>query len=171
MRRTLIAVSLLSGLVACGDGEGPVPSYIHAQVGGSYWSAPASEGVVVFPGAVPDGPGVIYTAAMRTVGGGTQILSLDLPNPPSVGSYPLDDLTAFATFASCPTQNVADCAYWTPVPGHPGTLAITHIEPTTGLIEGTFVFTGYLLGDSTATTKSITQGQFSILAPSVFILE
>lgn len=171
MHRPLIALLLVAAVVACNDGEGVAPTYIHAQVGGKYWSGPASEGTVVYPGGAPDGAGLIYTVATHSISGGKEFLSLDLPTTPSIGSYPLDGISAFATFAACPDQDLADCIYWKPVAGHAGTLSITHVDPATGLIEGTFSFTGYLLRDTTKATKSITEGQFSITAGSVFLLE
>jgi hypothetical protein len=171
MRRPLISTFLLLSLLACSSGEGGASTYISAQVGGKYWSGPASDGVLVYTAEIPDGPGFVSTVAAHTIAGGKEFLALGLPTPPAVGSYSLDGLAAFATFSACPDQDLADCIYWKQVPGDPGTLSITHIEPTTGLIEGTFAFTAYLLGDSTAAKKSIMQGQFAIVAPSVFILE
>lgn len=171
MRSSLIPTLLLLALVSCNDGGGPTPTYINALVGGKYWSGPASEGVVVYPAGIPNGPGLIYTNAAHTIPGGKQFLALGLPTAPAVGSYAVDGLTAFATYSACPDQDLPDCIYWRQVPGDPGTLTITHIEPTTGLIEGTFGFTAYLLGDSTAEKKSIADGQFAIVAPSAFIPE
>ena len=66
MRSSLIPTLLLLALVFCNDGGGPTPTYINALVGGKYWSGPASEGVVVYPAGIPNGPGLIYTIAAHT---------------------------------------------------------------------------------------------------------
>jgi len=171
MRRSLIALLLFATVTACNDGPGAAPAYIHAQVDGKYWTGPASEGVVVYPIDAPDGAGLIYTVATHSISGGKEFISLDLPTAAAIGSYPLDGVAATATFAACPEPDAADCIYWRPVAGHGGTLTITNVDAATGLIEGTFSFTAYLLGDTTKVTKSITQGQFSISAPTAFVLE
>jgi hypothetical protein len=167
MRHTLIATIVLLALPGCASNDGPIPTYITATVAGSHWTGPASEGMVVYTPDAPDGPGFIYSIASHPATGGVEYLAIDLPNGATTGSFPLDGLTATAAFAFCPGPQQADCSAWKPVGGHPGTLTITRFEAETGLIEGTFSFTGYLAGDSTAATKTITNGLFSIVAPLV----
>lgn len=89
----------------------------------------------------------------------------------SVGTSAIDGEEAAASFSSCPNDVLADCIGWEAIPSDPGTLEITAIDAGTGRITGTFSFTGYVLGDSTGTTKNFTAGSFDIRAPGVFALE
>jgi hypothetical protein len=164
MRRTLTSLLALTALVACGDEEGS-NAHIRASFDGQIWSAAAEPGIVVYSGEDPDGAGRIFTIASRRYQGGTQFLSLNLPEVPTVGSYPLDGHTTTATFASCPNDVAADCIHWTPVAGHPGTLTIDRVNASTAIVEGNFSFTGYALGDSDGPTKLFTAGHFRFVAP------
>ncbi len=168
MRHTLISALTLVTLAACNDSGDPTRTYINARIDGTYWSGPASEGQVVYTVEGPAGPGIIVSIASIRVGSGSQVLSLGLVNPPALGTAALDGAAGRGSWNSCPNNILADCASWSAIPSDPGTLTITKIDPGTGLIEGTFSFTAYLLGNSTAAKKSITEGQFAILAPSVF---
>lgn len=171
MRRSLLALIAALSLAGCGDGEGSGTPFIRASFDGKLWSAEAQEGTVVYVAEDPDGAGKLFTIASRRVGGGSQYLSMNLPMPPAVGAYALDGQAALATFASCPNDVLGDCISWTAVPEHPGTLIIDRIDPVDGLIEGSFVFNGYALGNPEGPSKSFTAGRFRIYAPSVFILE
>ncbi|MEO6066367.1 MAG: hypothetical protein ABIQ41_00130 [Gemmatimonadales bacterium] len=167
MRRTLILIAFCTTLAACGGGEED-SSYIRAMIDGSMWSAEASEGEVVY---LVDGPDGIVSVASRTVGGGSQIFSVVLPNPPGLGTTSLDGSAAHAAYSTCPNVDLADCASWVAIASDPGILTITRIEPNTGLIEGGFAFRGHLLGQPVGPTKTISSGWFVVYAPSVFILE
>ena len=171
MRRSLTLLVALLSLAACSDGEGPGTPFIRVTLDGQPWSAEAQEGTVVFPPADPDGAGRIFTLASRPYGGGSQILTMDLPMPPALGTYALDGVTAAATFTSCPNDVLADCIGWSAVAEHPGALIIDRIDPVDGVIEGAFVFNGYALGNPLGQSKSFTAGRFRIRAPSVFVLE
>ena len=169
MRRTLTAALLLITLAACGDGEGKAGAYIRASFDGGTWSAAATEGEIAY--YVESGTGGIATIASRQIGAGSKFIALSLPLPPDLGVHALDGVVARATFASCPNDILADCISWTAVAEHPGTLTIDQVDPTTGLIEGDFAFTGYALGDPKGAAKAFTAGHFRIYAPSVFILQ
>jgi hypothetical protein len=169
--RVLTSLLLLSLLAGCGTDEGTAGPYLQASISGVSWREAASEGVVVYSVDHPDGSGSIFTIAARDVGAGVQLLSLNLPNPPAIGTYPLTGGEVGAVFSSCPNNVLADCISFTPVPAHPGTLEITSIDPETGRITGTFSFTGYALGDTTGSIKHVTGGSFDIRAPGVFVLE
>ena len=171
MRRSLIALMAMLSLVGCTDGEGPGAPFIRATVDGKVWIAEAQEGTVVYVVDDPDGAGKIFTIASRHLGGGSQYITLNLPMPPAIGTYQLDGAAAHATYASCPDDVLADCISWSAVAAHPGTLIIDRIDPVDGVIEGSFVFDGYALGNPEGTSKSFTGGRFRIYAPSVFILE
>ena len=166
MRRTLILIAFCTTLAACGGGEED-SSYIRAMIDGSMWSAEASDEVVY----LVDGPDGIVSVASRTVGGGSQIFSVVLPNPPGLGTTSLDGSAAHAAYSTCPNVDLADCASWVAIASDPGILTITRIEPNTGLIEGGFAFRGHLLGQPAGPTRMISSGWFVIHAPSVFILE
>lgn len=171
MRRSLIALFATLSLAGCGDGEGTGTAFIRASFDGKMWSAEAQEGTVVYGVGSPDSGGTIWTLARRPYGGGSQFIALNLPMTPTIGTHPLNGSTALATFASCPNDVVGDCIYWSAVAEHPGTLIIDRIDPVDGLIEGSFVFNGYALGNPEGPSKSFTAGRFRIYAPSVFILE
>jgi hypothetical protein len=163
-----VALVLLSG---CGDGEGIGAPYIAADVDGIGWRGSASEGVVAYSVDDPEGSGSISTIASRQIPPGNQLLSLNLPNPPAVGTWSLGGDSATAAFMSCPNNVLADCIWWAPIASDPGTLEITAIDPESGRIAGTFTFKGYALGDSTGASRNFTGGRFDIRAPGVFILE
>jgi hypothetical protein len=165
--RALIFAAALVLLSGCGDGEGIGAPYIAADVDGIGWRGSASEGVVAYSVDDPEGSGSIFTVASR----GHQLLVLNLPNPPAIGSWSLGGDSADASFLSCPNNELADCISWEAITSHPGTLEITAIDPESGRIAGTFSFKGYALGDSTGATRMITAGSFDIRAPGVFILE
>lgn len=171
MRRSLIALIVTLAIAGCGNGEGSGAPFIRTSVDGQVWSAEAQEGTVVYLAGDPDGAGKIFTLATRSVGGGTQRLTMNLPMPPAIGTYALDGTAALATFQSCPNNVAGDCISWSAVPEHPGTLIIDRVDPVDGVIEGAFVFTGYALGNPAGASKSFGAGRFRIHAPSVFVLE
>ena len=171
MRRSVLTLIALLCVAGCGDGEGTGNAFIRATFDGRVWSAEAQEGIVVYDVDSPDAGGTVWSLASRPAGRGSQYLALNLPMPPAIGTYALDGSTARATFGSCPGGDVADCISWSAVAQHPGTLIIDRIDPAEGLIEGSFVFNGYALGDPDGPSKSFLAGRFRIYAPSVFILE
>lgn len=171
MRRSVMVTLLAFALLSCGDGEGAPHSYIRASIDGIVWSATATEGQVIYTVEEPAGPGIIVSIASRRQGAGSQTLVLGLDNPPALGTIALDGVAGRASYLSCPNDILADCAPWYAIPSDPGSVTITRIEPASGLIEGTFAFTGHLLADSTGPTEAFTAGRFVIFAPGVFILE
>jgi hypothetical protein len=166
MRRTIALVIALL-LVGCGTEEGDA-SYISAVIDGQVWSAEALEGEVAY--YVEGGDG-IWTVASRPILNGSQLFSLVIPYPPDLGTVPLDGLASRVSYASCPDDILADCIYWSATAEAPGSLTIEEVDPNTGLIAGTFSFTGYALGDPEGTNKTFTGGRFRIFAPDVFVLE
>jgi hypothetical protein len=167
MRRSVILLGLLA-LLGCGDGEGDGTSFIRVTVDGVVWSAEASEGEVAY--YVEGGDGIV-SLAIRTRSGIDQIVSIVLPLPPELGDHPLDGATARAAYSACPNYLESDCIYYEAVAEYPGTLTISHVDPSTGVIEGSFSFVGRALGDPEGEAKPVTAGKFRIFAPSVFILE
>lgn len=159
MRRTIALTAALL-LASCGSDEGDA-SYISAVIDGQVWSAEAMEGEVAY--YVEGGDG-IWTMASRPIGSGNQFFALVVPKPPEVGTYPIDEFIARMSFASCPDDVLADCIFWSATPEDPGTLTIERVDPTTGLIEGRFSFTGYALGDPDGATRSFSGGQFRFFA-------
>lgn len=163
MLRPLTRTILLLALAACGSEEQGSMGYIAAQVDGAAWRAPASEGTVVYSLGSPDGAGFVYSSAFKRVQFGGEILSLDLPNPPALGVHALGGDSAYAMFASCPSQDLNDCAVWRSISSDPGTLEITAIDTAAGTISGTFAFPGHFLSDTRGgAVKSITAGAFRI---------
>lgn len=162
MLRTLSGGLLLLALAGCGSEEGSASAALAVRVDGTWWRAPASEGVVVYSGSDPEGAGYVYTAGLVRTGSGNEFLSLDLPNPPAVGTYSLGGTTAFATFLSCPAPDAAACAFWSTIPSDPGTVSITAIDTAAGTIAGTFSFRGHFSGDSAGAVKTFSGGQFVI---------
>ena len=171
MRRSLITLMTMLSLAGCGDGDGSGTPFIRASFDGQLWSAEAQEGTLVYGAGSPDSGGTVWTLASRKAGGGSQFIAMNLPMPPSIGTHAINGSTALATYASCPNDVLADCIYWAAVAEHPGTLIIDRIDPVDGLIEGSFMFNGYALGNPAGSSKSFTAGRFRIYAPSVFILE
>jgi hypothetical protein len=160
---TLLCCAFL--VAGCGDEEGS-SSYIAATIDGLPWRETALQGEVAYGVEQPDG--WIFTIASRPYHNGHQLFSLNLPLSPVVGTYVLDGGATNAAFSSCPDDILADCIYWRPVAGHPGTLKITAVDAATGWIAGTFSFAGYPLGDSTGAARSFTNGEFKIQAPAAF---
>lgn len=160
MRRTIaLAAALLLG--GCGSEEGNA-SFISAVVDGQVWSAEAVEGEVAY---YAEGGSGIWTMASRQSNGGVRLLTLVVPVAPEVGTFPLDQFIARASYASCPGDRLLDCIWWAPVPEDPGSLTIERVDPATGEIEGRFSFTGYALGDPAGESKPFTGGQFRFFAP------
>ena len=160
---TLLCCALL--VAGCGDEEGPA-SYIATTIDGVEWRGMVEEAQPVYTVT----GNWVSAVGFRKVSGGGQLFYLNLPFPPSVGSWALGTDTAFASWMACPDQDL-DCIYYPAVESDPGVLTITAIEPNSGRIQGTFSFTGYALGDTLNPTKSFTNGTFDIRAPAAFRLE
>lgn len=161
MRRPLACLLALTLVAGCGSDEGDA-RFIRIAFDGSTWAATPGDAQLTFTVDDPEGAGVWISLASRPHGGGNQLFSLGLPNPVEVGTYPLNGVSGYAAFLSCPSDVLADCVSWKVVPSHPGTLKITDVDAETGVARGTFSFNGYLLGDSTASAKSFTGGAFAI---------
>ncbi len=157
---TLLLVGLATA--GCGSTEPTSGPYVTAVVAGRSWRAPASEAQLVYSVDSPDAGGSWFTIASRQMGTTSELVSLNLPDPPHLGAYSIDGGAARATFASCPTQDLADCAAWPAIPGDPGQLEITAVDTAALMIEGTFSFRGHLLGDSLGPVKVISNGRFRV---------
>ena len=162
MLRPLTGALLMLALAGCGSDEQGSATYIAARVDGAAWKAGASEATVVYSLGTPDGAGFVYSSAFKRVPFGGEFLSLDLPNPPTLGVHALGGDSSFATFMSCPTQDLSDCAFWRSVASDPGTVEVTAIDTAADMIEGTFTFRGHFLGDSGGAVKGISKGRFRI---------
>ena len=157
---SLIAIGLV--LTGCGSTEPNATPYVSAVVAGSPWRGSGPDAELVYTVDAPDGAGMWTAIASRPLGSTSELLSLSLPNPPAPGTYAVDGATAHATFATCPTQTIADCAFWTAVPGDPGQLEIIAVDTAARMIEGTFSFQGHFLGDSAGPVTVVSNGRFRI---------
>lgn len=162
MLRPLTLGLILAALGGCTDGGPDTGPYLAASIDGVAFRRPASDGVVVYSVDAPDGAGMVFSVASRRSIGGVEYLAIDLPNPPAVGTYHLGGDSATATYATCPTEALTDCASWTAIASDPGTLEIAAIDTASGSIEGTFAFHGHFLGDSAGAVKPVTEGRFRI---------
>lgn len=167
MRKALITMLLVSlGAAGCGDGPG-LETYVQARFDAAIWSGPAGDAQLAYSVDDPEGNGYYIALASRTVGTTAQLFSLGLPAALEPGTYPLDGMTAYAAYASCPEGDLMDCAYWRAVPAHPGTLTITDVDAESALVSGTFAFNGYFLGDPDLGAKGFTGGTFVIRVPGL----
>lgn len=162
MRHALSLIVTVLALTGCGSTEPSTAPFLTAVVAGSRWRGPTSDAELVYTVDAPDGAGMWTTIASRPLGSTSELLSLGLPDPPGPGIYPIDGTTAHASFATCPTQNVADCTFWAAVPSDPGQLEITAVDTAARTIEGIFSFNGHFLGDGAGSVVVVSNGRFRI---------
>lgn len=162
MLRALTLMGVGLAVAGCGSTEPISGPYVIAVVAGRGWRATASDAVLAYSVDAPDAGATWSSLAARQAGTTSELLSLNLPDPPRVGTYAIDGTIAHAAYLTCPTEALADCAAWPAIPSDPGQLEITAVDTAALMIEGTFSFRGHLLGDSPGPVKEISNGRFRI---------
>lgn len=140
-----------------------------AVVGETLWKGPASDAQLVYTVDQPDGAGIFATVATRDRGDHVEILSLGLPNPLAVGTYPIDGAQVFAGWSDCFSGRIGGCIGYNATGEDPGSLTITAIDEEADIVTGTFHFTGHLAAgdEEIPATKGVALGQFVIHVPGL----
>ena len=163
MPRALMLTALCLGVLGCGADEASTTTYIAASVDGRPWYAEATDGMVVYGFDASPGLASVYSISSQNFGAQVQFLSINLPLPPLPGTYRLGVDSAFATYGLCQGRNGLDgCTIWRATNALPGTMTITSVDSATGMIEGSFAFTGHSAGSPPAPDKSVLGGRFRV---------
>lgn len=163
MPRALTLALFTAGLLACNGDESSASPFLSATVDGHAWYARTSEGIVVYDVDHPDDGGYVYAISVTPQGKGERFIALNLPYPVVPGRYRVGASVAYAAYAVCPTAvGEPDCQIWGAIPDDAGTLEITSVDSTTGMVEGALSFTGYLGNTPEGSKASIARGRFAL---------